>query len=28
VPNEIFRAIAGFIIIITVAVNTYLRKGE
>ncbi|HXV98437.1 MAG TPA: ABC transporter permease [Anaerolineae bacterium] len=28
VPNEIFRAIAGFIIIITVTVNTYLRKGE
>jgi simple sugar transport system permease protein len=28
VPNEIFRAIAGFIIIVTVAINTYLRKGE
>lgn len=28
IPNEIFRAVAGFIIIVTVAVNTYLRKGE
>jgi len=28
IPNEIFRAVAGFIIIITVAVNTYLRKEE
>ncbi len=28
IPNEIFRAVAGFIIIVTVAVNTYLRKEE
>lgn len=28
IPNEIFRAVAGFIIIITVAINTYLAKGE
>lgn len=28
IPNEIFRAVAGLIIIVTVAVNTYLRKGE
>ncbi|NJN93863.1 MAG: ABC transporter permease [Anaerolineales bacterium] len=28
IPNEIFRAVAGFIIIVTVAVNTYLRKAE
>jgi simple sugar transport system permease protein len=26
IPNEIFRAVAGFIIILTVVVNTYLRK--
>jgi simple sugar transport system permease protein len=28
IPNDVFRAIAGFIIVITVAINTYLAKGE
>jgi simple sugar transport system permease protein len=28
VPNEIFRAVAGVIIILTVIANTYLAKGE
>lgn len=28
IPNEIFRAVAGFIIILTVIINTYLAKGE
>ncbi len=26
IPNEIFRAVAGFIIILTVVINTYLRR--
>lgn len=28
IPNEIFRAVTGFIIIITVVINTYLRQEE
>ena len=28
VPNEIFRAVAGVIIILTVIANTYLAKGD
>jgi simple sugar transport system permease protein len=28
IPNEIFRAVAGFIIILSVIANTYIGKGE